>query len=210
MDNKDLFNYDKNILKQYQSILGIDEVGRGCVCGPLVVAGVILKKDYYNKNVVDSKKIKSIKTRKIIADDIIKNCITYEYVVYNPDQIDLLNPKQASIKGMEIIANKLKDQYEIVITDYEKLNLDNIKQINLKHGDSISYSVACASIIAKHIRDNIMIELNSKYPQYDLINNQGYLTKKHYQLLNQYGVVKEIYRCSYKPIKELLKTNNNK
>ncbi len=198
-----LFEYDNKIRNSYKNILGIDEVGRGCVAGPLVVAGVILKKDFYDSRIQDSKKIKTLEKRKELANLIIKNCIKYKYVIFNSKEVDLINPKQCSKSGMKEIAINLNGYFDIAITDYENIDLD-INQINLKQGDNKCFSVACASIIAKHIRDLEIIKLNNLYPEYDFINNQGYLTKNHISLLKVYGVKKEIYRLTYKPIKKIL------
>ncbi|WP_412031914.1 ribonuclease HII [Malacoplasma muris] len=198
-----LFEYDNKIRNSYKNILGIDEVGRGCVAGPLVVAGVILKKDFYDSRIQDSKKIKTLEKRKELANLIIKNCIKYKYVIFNNKEVDLINPKQCSKSGMKEIAIDLQNYFDIAITDYENIDLD-INQINLKQGDNKCFSVACASILAKHIRDLEIIKLNNLYPEYDFINNQGYLTKNHISLLKEYGVKKEIYRLSYKPIKKIL------
>lgn len=203
MRKNELFLFDLNLRKKYKEILGIDEVGRGCVGGPLVVAGVILKKDFFNDKIKDSKKIKNINTRKLLADLIINNSIEYHYVIFNNKEVDKLNPKLCSKLGMEQVVNKFKHLFDIVITDYEKINI-NKEQINLKHGDNTSFTVACASIIAKHIRDTQIEKLNNLYPEYDLIHNQGYLTQKHLNLIKRHGINFDIHRTSYKPISKLI------
>ncbi|MEG1820719.1 MAG: hypothetical protein RR201_00550, partial [Malacoplasma sp.] len=96
--SNELINFDKQFSNK--KILGIDEVGRGCCAGPLVVAGVILKPDYFDSRIKDSKKIKSIIQRKEIALDIIKNSLFYKVVSFSPIQVDKYNPKRTSILGM--------------------------------------------------------------------------------------------------------------
>lgn len=193
----DLYNYDLNLKKKFSKILGIDECGRGCIAGPLVVAGVILKDNYFNEKIQDSKKIHSLKNRQILCKDIIKNSISYQVEVFNSNFVDKNNPRKTSIIGMEKIANGLKKHCSLIITDYEKINVKEIEQLNLKKGDQTSYSVAAASIIAKSYRDILIYEINKKYPEYDLIHNQGYKTKKHIILLKRYGPKKDLHRFSY-------------
>lgn len=196
-----LKEFDNQILKDYKRILGIDEVGRGCIAGPLVVAGVILKNDFFDERIKDSKQIKSINKRKELADLIKQNCLNYEIEIFNADDVDKLNPKKASILGMNKIANKLINNYDICLTDFEKID-QNIVQLNLTKGDSKSFTIACASILAKSKRDEIMAELNNKHPNYDFLNNQGYLTTKHKDLISKFGPIKSVHRYSYKFIKE--------
>lgn len=199
----ELKKFDLKILEKYKSILAMDEVGRGCIAGPLVVAGVILKNDFFDERINDSKKIKSISFRKELSNLIKNNCLHYEIEVFDSDFVDKMNPKQTSRYGMKKISEKLINLYDICITDYEKIDNPNLNQLNLTKGDQKSFSIACASIIAKSKRDEIMNELNIKYPNYDFLNNQGYGTKKHIEILKKYGALRKVHRFSYKIIKNL-------
>ncbi|MDE6082812.1 MAG: ribonuclease HII [Malacoplasma sp.] len=201
MNKNNLYNFDLNLKKQYSKILGVDEVGRGCIAGPLVVCGVILKDNFYDGNIKDSKKIKSIEQRKKLKNLIIKNSLFYLYEIIEPETIDLIGPKKASVLGMTKIANQLIDYYDLCLTDYEKIP-DLLKtQMNITKGDNTSFSIACASIVAKSIRDDLMEQLHNLYPYFEFNKNQGYLTKRHIELLNKYGAIKKIHRFSYKPMK---------
>lgn len=102
---------------------------------------------------------------------------------------------------MEKCYQKISIKPDIIFVDHEKLNL-KIKTISITKGDNKSISIAAASIIAKDYRDNIMINLDKKYPNYSFANNKGYLTNKHLSALKKYGPIKEIHRFSYKPIKQ--------
>lgn len=199
-----LFEYDHNLRKKYPKILGLDEVGRGCVVGPLIVVGLILKPNYFNSEIKDSKKIKSISKRKILKNEIIENSLFVEAIVFNSHQIDKFNPKQCSKMGMQKISEKLINHFDIVVTDYEKIESLKIKQINLTKGDNLSYTIAAASIVAKSLRDDYLIELDKKYPEYMFIKNQGYLTKQHKNAIEKYGLIPNIYRQSYLPIKSFV------
>lgn len=196
--SNELINFDKQFSNK--KILGIDEVGRGCCAGPLVVAGVILKPDYFDLRIKDSKKIKSIIQRREIALDIIKNSLFYKVVSFSPIQVDKYNPKRTSILGMTKIAKSLKGHYDLLITDYEKVNLD-VEQLNLKKGDQTSYSVAAASIVAKYFRDNEILKMDNKYPKYHFASHHGYVTKKHLESLEKYGPLLKVHRYTYKCIK---------
>ncbi|MDE6645934.1 MAG: ribonuclease HII [Malacoplasma sp.] len=201
MSKNNLYNFDLNLKKQYFKILGIDEVGRGCIAGPLVVCGVILNDDFFDKNIKDSKKIKSIEQRKNLKNLIIKNSLFCEYEIVEPEMIDIIGPKKASVFGMEKIAKQLINNYDLCLTDYEKIPNLLKPQMNLTKGDNTSFSIACASIVAKSVRDDLMEQLHNLYPHFECNKNQGYLTKKHIELLNKYGPIKKIHRFSYKPMK---------
>lgn len=200
-----LKEFDLNLLKEYKRILGIDEVGRGCVAGPLVVVGLILKNDFYDERIQDSKNIKTIKLRKELKDLILKNTISYHIEIVDSLTVDKLNVKKATRQAMNNIATKLINEYDLCLTDFEKIENKSINQINLVKGDATSFSIACASIVAKSTRDDCIEQLHKKYPEYDFLNNQGYLTKKHKEVLQKYPPLKNIHRFSYKPIIEFLK-----
>lgn len=199
-----LKEFDFNLLKKYKDILGIDEVGRGCIAGPLVVAGVILNNDFYSDEINDSKTIKKIEKRKELADLIKQNCKYFEILVFDSNFVDLHNPKQTSKIGMNQIAKKLENKFDICLTDFEKID-ESINQINLTKGDQTSFSIACASILAKSKRDEIISEIHKKYPEYEFLKHQGYLTKKHKEIILKHKPIKNLYRLSYKFIKDFKK-----
>lgn len=199
-----LYNFDNQYRKDKNYLIaGIDEVGRGCLAGPLVVACCILKIDFDSFEINDSKKISEAKREKLYKL-IIENCIDYHIEVIDPITVDNLNPKKSSILGMEISLKNIKTKPDIALIDYEKIN-SNIKTVSITKGDSKSLSIAAASILAKVFRDRIMKELHKKYPDYDFESNKGYGTKKHIEAIIKNKPIKNIHRFSYKIIKELKK-----
>lgn len=185
-----------------QYVCGIDEVGRGPIAGPLVVCGVILPFDFNDKRINDSKKL-SPKKRAEIFKIIIKNAIAIEVEVVNEKTVDQDNIYQATKMAMERIADRC--QADFCLVDAMKLN--SIKSCrSLIKGDSKSISIAAASIIAKVIRDDIMINFDDVYPEYDFKNNKGYPTKKHKEALLDHGYI-YIHRKSFNPVLTMIEKN---
>lgn len=196
-----LVDYDKVFLKDYINVVGIDEVGRGCLAGPVVVCA--LKPDYHNiiEGVNDSKKL-TAKKRKELAQQIIASCLDYVIIEKANQEIDELNIYQATKLAMNEAATKIIKANELILVDAMPLNQDLRHQAIIK-GDATSYAIACASIVAKVYRDELMVELAKKYPGYDLEHNKGYGTKKHLAGLKAQGYC-EIHRHSFEPIKSMV------
>lgn len=194
---KTRLEFEKKYWDLGYNVLGIDEAGRGPLCGPVVVAGVCLNKSYYNEVINDSKKL-SEKVRLQLFDEIKENSQYYIEII-SPQEIDEYNIYQATKMGFQRIADKFDG---VVLTDC--MPLINKKHESLVKGDSKSMSIAAASIIAKVTRDNIMLEYDKLYPEYLFAKHKGYPTKMHLALLEKYGVL-DFYRFSYKPVKELVK-----
>lgn len=193
--------YELNAHKNgYQLVIGVDEVGRGCIAGPLVCAGVIFPIGYVNHEIKDSKLLTS-KQREKLYSQIINDCIDYQIEIISPNDVDKLNPKQASRLGMKKCIENIHTKSDYVLIDFEKLDID-IPSVSITKGDQKSVSIAAASILAKVYRDKILDELHLQYPQYDFLHNKGYLTKKHMQALNELGPIIDVHRYSYKPIKK--------
>lgn len=186
-----------------QLVLGLDEAGRGCWAGPLVVAGCILPVNYHCDLIKDSKQL-SEKQRFNLVKQIKQDALAYEIICFTPKEVDKLNPKAASILGMEQITQKIKIKPNVVLIDAEKIKT-NLPTISLIHGDANSISIAAASILAKTYRDQMMIDLDQKYPEYGFSKHKGYGTKFHAQILKQKGPITNIHRFSYRPIKNLIK-----
>lgn len=196
-----MYKFENNAYKKgYKLIVGLDEVGRGCIAGPIVCAAVILPYKYKNKNIKDSKMLSS-KKREELSKIIIKNCIDYSIIEITPENVDKLNPKKSSILGMEMAINKLKISPDFALIDYEKIST-NIENISIIKGDQKSISIAAASIIAKVHRDNLMIKMSKLYPQYSFDKNKGYLTNTHKEAIKKFGPILKVHRYSYKPIKK--------
>lgn len=190
----------ENIYKKYNLIIGVDEVGRGCLAGPVVSCAIIMKKDSNIEGVTDSKKL-SKKKRLALYDKILEECVGYGIGIVDNVKIDEINIKQASRLAMKIAISNIKDldgnkvSGDFLITDAEKVDVD-IPQINLIHGDELSYVVSCASIIAKEYRDSMFAEYEKKYPNYNFIKNVGYGTKAHYKGIDENGVT-PIHRVTF-------------
>ena len=194
--------YEKIAWSNNQVVMGIDEAGRGPLCGPLTVAACVLPLGYENDLINDSKKL-SEKKREKLYDVIIKDALWYEVKIISPKKIDELNILEATRWGM----NTLSYEYEVfkVLTDAVKI--DNPKNIPIIKGDAKSISIAAASILAKVTRDRIMKEYDLLYPEYEYAKHKGYPTKRHLELMNEYGVF-DIYRFSYSPVKNCPKKRN--
>lgn len=195
-----LFNHDQILLEDYEYIIGIDEVGRGCLAGPLVVCGVIMKYEKIIEDINDSKKL-SEKKRELLFDKIVDDTNDYFILEIESELVDKYNIYQATKLAMEKIAKKLNQINTIVLSDAMPLAIENCQPI-IK-GDTKSYAIACASILAKVYRDRLMIEMAETYPEYGFEKHKGYGTKQHLIALEQHGYLEKIHRKSFEPIKSM-------
>lgn len=197
------YEYDQKIRSQgYSNLLGLDEAGRGAWAGPLVIAGCVLKPQYQNDLIKDSKQVK-ISDREKLYDEIIKNSLGYQIVFIEPTEVDELNPKKASIAGMEKIIEQIPCKVDYVLTDAEKVATKKPSRAVIK-GDSKSLSIAAASILAKVARDRYMINIDQTYPGYDFARHKGYGTLAHLKKLRKIGPIIGFHRYSYKPIQKIV------
>lgn len=185
----------------YQWIAGIDEVGRGPLAGPVVAAAVILPEDFRLFEVNDSKQLSAQKREELYAA-IQEQAVAIGIGVISEKIIDEVNIYEATKLAMLEAIKQLKIAPDYLLIDAMKLAID-IPQESLIKGDARSVSIACASIIAKVTRDNMMAEYHEQYPDYDFIHNAGYGTKKHLAGLKEKGVC-PIHRKTFAPIKNLL------
>jgi len=205
----DLYKYENELYeKGIKYIGGVDEVGRGPLIGPVVTACVVLPKDFVLEGLTDSKKL-SEKKRNLYYDYIINNCITYAIGSVSPLEIDEINIYEASRKAMIMAIDEVKKQVDLqhVLVDAMPLDID-IPTTSIIKGDSKSISIAAASVVAKVTRDNLMYELDKKYPEYGFASHKGYPTKKHIEAINKYGLI-DGYRKTYGPVKEILEKIND-
>jgi ribonuclease HII len=184
----------------YQNIAGTDEVGRGPLAGPVVCAAVILNKDIIIEGLNDSKQL-SEKKREKLSKEIKEKALSYSIQYIFEEEIDRINIYQASKQGMLKAIEKLDVTPDFILSD--AMPLGDVPHLSIIKGDTLSASIAAASILAKVERDNYMVELSKKYPQYGFESHKGYPTKKHLEALHTYGVL-DVHRKSYKPVKDLL------
>jgi len=179
---------------------GCDEVGRGCLCGPVVAAAVILDDNFEQNLVNDSKKL-NFKTR-LELDDYIKNNVKdYAIAELSPAFIDQHNILNASIHAMHNALDKLTIRPELILVDGNKFHPYNfIPHQCIVKGDSKVLSIAAASILAKNYRDQLMIQLHEDFPEYGWNKNMGYATKVHIEALKKFGPTKyhrQSFRLNY-------------
>ena len=179
---------------------GCDEVGRGCLCGPVVAAAVVLDDNFEQNLVNDSKKL-NFKTR-LELDDYIKNNVKdYAIAELSPAFIDQHNILNASIHAMHNALDKLTIRPELILVDGNKFHPYNfIPHQCIIKGDSKVLSIAAASILAKNYRDQLMIRLHEEFPEYGWNKNMGYATKVHIEALKKFGPTKyhrQSFRLNY-------------
>ena len=184
----------------YKYIVGCDEAGRGCLLGPVFAAAVILPQGLTSPLINDSKQL-SAKKREEAYDFIIKNAVAYGIAYVDADEIDEVNIYNASRMAMQRAIDKINHDFDLVITDAMKMPNYPKPVVDVIHGDALSLSIAAASILAKVSRDRLCIELDEKYPVYNIKKNKGYGTKDHLEALKKYGPVKHLHRFSYAPVK---------
>ena len=179
----------------YTAVCGVDEAGRGPLCGPVVAAAVILPQGLYLEGLNDSKKLTE-KKREALYDAICEHALAYAIAEGSVEQINATNILEATLSAMrEAIANLP------IAADYALIDGNISRGFSLPakavvHGDAISPSIAAASILAKVTRDRSCIELDRQYPQYGIAKHKGYGTKDHMAALRTYGPA-PIYRTKF-------------
>lgn len=182
-------------LKGYKNICGVDEAGRGPLCGPVVAAAVILEKDVHIEGVNDSKKL-SEKKREIIFELIKEKAIAIGIGICDVDVIEEVNILNATKIAMKKAIEQLKINPDYVLIDGNQMIDIDIEGETVVAGDSKSQSIAAASIIAKVTRDKLLYEYDKIYPEYNFSKHKGYGTKIHREAILKYGLC-QIHRPSF-------------
>ncbi|MCF6094342.1 ribonuclease HII [Microaerobacter geothermalis] len=204
-----MWEYEKILWNQgIRLIAGVDEAGRGPLAGPVVASAVILPPGFDPREIKDSKQL-SERKRKELAVYIQENALAIGLGIVGVEYIDEHNILQATYEAMRraVLSLEVKPEHCLVdgvkIPELRTSQMKMIDQTTIIKGDSLSFSIAAASIMAKTTRDQIMIEYASLYPQYGFDQHKGYGTSDHLRLIHKYGP-SPIHRKSFKPIKELL------
>jgi ribonuclease HII len=182
----------------YGRIGGIDEVGRGALAGPVVAACVVLDPHNIPPGIVDSKKISDIK-RRALSRRIEECALSIGIGSVPPNFIDQVNIYNATIVAMKLAVGNMDITPDFLLIDAVKLHDISISSLSIIKGEERSVSIAAASIIAKVYRDDIMISLSEKYPEYRFFSHKGYATAYHKEALQSYGPTSE-HRYSYRPV----------
>ncbi|WP_299522280.1 ribonuclease HII [uncultured Lutibacter sp.] len=183
---------------------GTDEAGRGCLCGPVVAAAVILPINFEHPLLNDSKQL-SEKKRLELRPIIEKNALSFGVSYIFEAKIDEINILQASILAMHKAIEKLKIKPEHIIVDGNKFKLyKNIPHTTIVKGDAKFMSIAAASVLAKTYRDDFMLKLDAEFPHYFWRNNKGYPTKQHRDAIRKFGIT-SYHRKTFKLLPEQLK-----
>jgi len=183
----DIYQYDQSLRKQgYLRIAGIDEAGRGPLAGPVVSSAVVLKEGITITGLRDSKRVPEDE-RTSLFFAIQDASIDIGIGIVGPEDIDRLNILRATRQSMKIAVEKLSIKPDMLIIDALSLPSVLIRQISPIKAESVSASVAAASIIAKYTRDKIMLDYHHEYPMYNFQKHKGYSTKEHIEMLQRYG-----------------------
>ena len=176
-------------------IAGVDEVGRGCLAGPVIAASVILKRPI--KGLMDSKRLSS-KKREDLSQTITKNSI-FAIGAADSQEIDQINILQASLLAMQRSLEKLDMQPKKVLVDGNHIFETSIEIEAIVGGDNLIPSISAASILAKVFRDRLMMAYSKEFPNYGLDKHKGYPTKLHKEMLKKYGLTR-IHRRTFKGV----------
>jgi len=190
----------------YWYIAGVDEVGRGALAGPVVAAAVILprrRKARWFRLVKDSKQLRPA-TRELLFHHIHKVTVAVGIGVADREVVDTQGIIKATRLAMKLAIDQLSPPAETLLIDYLRLPEIELPQKGITKGDSLCFSIACASIVAKVTRDHMMVEFDRAYPGYGLAQHKGYGTRGHLACLSRLGP-SPIHRQSFKPVRDMMR-----
>ena len=194
------YDFEKEAMsKGYTAVCGIDEAGRGPLCGPVCAAAVILPVDCEIEGINDSKKL-SEKKREALFDVITEKALAYSVSMVDAKTIDEINILQATFLAMRTAVENLSVKPDYALIDGNGKPGLSIAEETVIKGDAKSVSIAAASILAKVSRDRYMKEADEKYPEYQFAKHKGYGTKLHYEMIAEHGICDEHRRSFLKKI----------
>ncbi|MCF8243159.1 MAG: ribonuclease HII [Melioribacteraceae bacterium] len=180
--------FDNTFINEGKKYLaGVDEAGRGPLAGPVAAAAVIFDPNTFIEGVNDSKTLPE-KKREILFDLIIDKALAYGITVIDQNVIDEINILQASLMAMKLSVDKLVIKPDHVLIDGNKSFVSNYSTQTIVRGDSKSFAISAASILAKVTRDRIMIKASADYPVYFWHKNKGYATRQHIDAILEHGI----------------------
>ena len=183
-------------------VAGVDEVGRGCLAGPVLAGAVVLDPDRYIPRVCDSKTVTALE-RDRLYERITREAIAWSVISVEADEIDRINIHQASLRAMQRAVLSLAPLPDMVLVDAFRIPEIPMAQRRVVHGDARCTAIAAASIIAKVTRDRLMREAHDHYPDYGFAAHKGYASIAHRTALAEHGPC-PLHRRSYRPVKALL------
>jgi len=182
--------FEKRLWDQgFKRVMGLDEVGRGCLSGPVAAAGVIFEPGSFPEGIRDSKSLGQ-RERERLAEEIKEKAVFWTIQQCSVKEIDQLNILWASMKAMQKCAETSGADPDYLLVDGNRFGSNVIPHICLVNGDNRSLSIGAASILAKVKRDRLMRNLHEEYPHYGWDSNVGYPTSKHFQGLEKYGITR--------------------
>ena len=192
----------------YDIVVGIDEVGRGSLAGPVGAGAVVIRSDTQIVDLVRDSKTLSEKQRNEVYDLIKESVYGYGVGMVDEKEIDDIGIQMAVLKAMTIALKNVEKMIgrkgDYLIIDGTNVELiGEYPTMKMSKGDLYHYSISAASILAKVERDNLMIEYSEKYPKYGFERNMGYGTREHMDALKKYGIC-DIHRRSYKPVNDCM------
>lgn len=195
--------YERRFWKEgFSTVAGVDEAGRGPLAGPVVAAAVILSPNIFIHGLDDSKRLSS-RRREELFSLIKKQAKAVGVGTVSQSTIDRINILQATFLAMRMAVAKLRPSPEYLLVDGLIIPDIDVSQLPIVKGDRLSISIAAASIVAKVIRDRIMVKEDERLPQYGFARHKGYATKRHLEALARHGV-SPLHRCSFRPVRETI------
>ena len=187
---------DAAFSRGFSKIAGIDEAGRGPLAGPVVVAAVILGRNWNTEFELNDSKQLTAKKRQVLYDLICAKATAFKVVSVSPQEIDRLNILQATMVGMQRCSDEIDPSPDYLLVDGNRYPVTNIQGQAVVKGDCLSKSIAAASILAKVTRDRKMVEFGKEYPQWGFERHKGYPTREHREAITDYGL-SPIHRRSF-------------